>query len=151
MKFGYQRQETEQTLGAGLAEYRTVFGDKLLREEKMDAESARLFHGHDCCHVLFGCDTSTVGEGLVDTWTLIGSDVGFSTYSKYLNSPTVKAIFRQVGLGPLLWGFLIGLPDVIRAAWRAWHMKKKWPFFSADTYMQRPIREIRAEFGIHVL
>lgn len=96
MDSSYRRQDCRLTVLEGLEEYRTLMPD-LIDETRLEGPSRDMFHNHDICHVIFGCDISLRHEGMVDTWTMFGSDVGIRTYMRYLQLPEVKGLFAQIG------------------------------------------------------
>jgi hypothetical protein len=53
------------TLREGLQEYFAGHSG-LLKPDSADVQTAKFFHSHDACHVLFGLDTTLRDEGLAD-------------------------------------------------------------------------------------
>jgi ubiquinone biosynthesis protein Coq4 len=146
----YQRPDSQQTLAEGLAELRTSF-DGFIDEDALDGQARELFHSHDIAHVIFGCDTSLLQEAMVDTWTLFGSTVGARAYIAYLGTEEARRVILDAGVARTLWTVLRGLPRLVSVARRARAMKKRWPWSEHAEYMNRPLSEIRTEFGIRVL
>lgn len=146
----YGRQDSEQTLGEGLAEYRAR-NPGLLDAEQMGAEAAALFRQHDAAHVVFGCDTSLRGETLVDTWTIFASSIGLRGYLAYLKLPQVNQIFAETGFTRVALAGVRCLPDVIRVVWRSRRVARKWPWREYEAHLHRSLSKIREEFGIRVV
>jgi ubiquinone biosynthesis protein Coq4 len=147
---GYTNQDSPQTLREGLAEYH-VANPGLLDPLGMPAEAAALFRQHDAAHVLFGCDTSVRGEALVDTWTIFGSSIGLRGYLAYLRLPQVNQVFAEVGRLRILAELLRCAPDVARVTWRSRRMARAWPWQEWEQRLDRPLGELREEFGIRVV
>ena len=99
---------------------------------------------------MFGLRTSIAEESMVDMWTLFGSDLGVRNYLSYTNLPELKSLIKDN-----FWPFLIGSIKAIPAMFRVWkgtrRMSKRWQFFNNDSYMDRPLVDIRREFNIKVL
>jgi hypothetical protein len=146
----YVRQESSQTLRDGLAEY---YGRNagLLDPAGMTPEVAALFRQHDAAHVVFGCDTTIRGETLVDTATIFGSSLGLRGYLEYLRLPQVNEIFSQAGYGRLAVELLRCLPDLVRVIARSRRLSRKWPWRDYEAFLDRPLRDLRAEFDIRVV
>jgi hypothetical protein len=146
----YVHQESSQTLRDGLAEYYAT-NAALLDPAGMSPEIAALFRQHDAAHVVFGCDTSLRGETLVDAATIFGSSLGLRGYLGYLRLPQVNQIFSQAGYGRIAGELLRCLPDLVRVAARSRRLPRKWPWREYERYLDRPLRELREEFGIRVV
>lgn len=143
----YRDPRSIQTLAEGLAELRGAVPG-LLDEGRLPEDARQLFHNHDIAHVVFGCDTSLVQEGMVDLWTIFGSTVGLRAYLSYMKTDEAKQVLRDVGLGRALWATLKALPRLAGVIVRARRMTRKWPWTDHDAYLDRPLVEIREEFGI---
>ena len=146
----YTRQDSPQTLRDGLAEYHACNPD-LLDPGSMAPEAAALFEQHDAAHVVFGCDTTLRGETLIDTWTIFGSSIGLRGYLAYLKLPQVNQLFAQTGRLRILIELLRCAPDVVRVIWRSRRMARAWPWREYPQHLDRPLRELREEFGIRVV
>lgn len=146
----YMKQDATLTLREGLEEYYGTI-DGLITEDNADPEVAALFRFHDTCHVVFGCDTSLRGEALADTWSIFGSTVTLRMYQRYLSLQETKSIFASMTLQDMLAALTSSTTAVPVAFWRAQHMAKKWPFLDHEAYLDMPLHELRAEFGIEVV
>jgi hypothetical protein len=142
--------DATMTLRDGLEEYYGTIED-LITDQNAPADVAALFHFHDVCHVVFGCDTSASGEALVDTWAFFGSTVTFETYQRYASLPQTKSIFAAMSLTEILRMMGESTTAIPIAFWRARTMRRKWPFEDPGPYMDRPLDEIRRELGIEVV
>ncbi len=146
----YLDQDTQQTLKEGLTEYFASIPG-LLTEANASKEVAALMLKHDVGHVVFGCDTTLNGEPLADTWQMFGTDVPFREYLRYTQLPETRAVFLEVGFGSVIAATVRAVPRLITVLWRVFRMSKKWPFHEHDQYMNIPLAQIRAEFGIRLV
>jgi ubiquinone biosynthesis protein Coq4 len=106
---------------------------------------------HDVGHVVFGCDTSIYGEGVVKLWTTFGTTLGFWKVISEYNEANAFELFKMYSFGHVaknISRFLLVIPTVII---RAKRMTKPWPFSAYEPYLNTPISEIRKEFGIQIL
>ena len=138
------------TLREALEEYRTSF-DGLIEEAKVSPEEARFFRRHDLCHVVFGLDTSLRQEAMADTVTVFGVDVGFREYVANLKLDATKDVFRGLSKVTLFVETLRAIPSLFRCYWMAPRMKKKFPWDAQEPLLDRPLDEVRQEFGIRAL
>jgi hypothetical protein len=147
----YRSQQAAMTLAEGLTEYYAANTSKVLRPSDLSEESAELFRSHDICHVIFGLDTTLADEAIVDTRTFLSCDVGVRKYARYLTTnPEAKAIFAETGYLKCIWITILAVPRIIRAAWEAWKMPKKWPWTPPSAFQNRTLPDLRQEFGIIV-
>jgi len=145
----YMRQDCPMTLRQGLAEYHAMIPG-LVAEDGLSDDALDLFHHHDVAHVVFGCDTSVRHEAMVDTWTVFGTDVGVSEYLAYLKVPETRQVLEDTGYLKITWLSGLAVPAVLRVVRAARRMQKKWPWRDHAAWMDRPLSELRAEFGIVV-
>jgi ubiquinone biosynthesis protein Coq4 len=148
----YQRQDSPQTLGEGLAEYYAANGARVTPPKDLPPESAALFRSHDMCHVIFGLDTSLADETLVDARTLFSCDVGVRRYVAYLSQDAqAKALFRELGWWAATMATFACLPRIARAALQAMAMRRKWPWTPPEEHLARPLADLRREYRIKVI
>ncbi len=146
----YREQDSPLTLAEGIEEYERSFPELIDARDVSDAAGA-FFSAHDRCHVVFGLDTSLPQEGMADTWTIFGSDIPLRDYLAYLKQPEVSGLLAEIGYWKATVESVKAIPQLYRAYRHARHMTKKWPFWDNDTHLDRPIGEIRREFGIEVV
>jgi hypothetical protein len=148
----YQQPDSPQTLAEGLAEYYAANVGRVTPPEALPPASAALFRSHDICHVIFGLDTTLADETLVDTRTLLSSDVGARAYAAYLNrDPQARALFRDAGWAAIAWTTVTCLPRIVRAGLEALRMRKRWPWVPPDGYAERSLAELRTEYGVRLI
>ena len=147
----YQLPDSSMTLRDGLAEYYRVNPGLSDPAEIADPKSAAYFHNHDCTHVVFGTHTGYLNEGVNDLWTILGVDLRFRDYvAGFVASDESKEIMKQFeprSLARALWRSLCLTPEIWR---RTRAMTRKWPWVPKQELMDRPLKEIRAEFAIDV-
>ena len=152
--FEYQKQNCDLTLQEGLECYyksfpetTEIFGD--------NEESGTLLRDHDCTHVVFGLDISIEQESILDTWVLWGSKWELKYLLGYMKLPQIKQLYKDLineigyfGLVKILWK-LGGIKR--KVMFRAFKMKKKWPFKMPEEYLSMKISDLREMHGIKVL
>ena len=62
-----------------------------------------------------------------------------------------KALFKELGYANAVWITLLSLPRICRAALEAIRMTKRWPWVPPGSFLDRPIADLRREFGIRVV
>lgn len=148
IKYQYMHPGARITLREGETEFHSTIPG-LLADDSMSSDKVKeLFRHHDRCHVVFGCDTTTANEGFVDTWTIFGTDIDVKVYFDYLKSPEVKKLFEEVGFVRSLLESIRSSPRLFEVFMNARAMKKRWPFFGSEAYLDTPLEDIREEFGI---
>ncbi len=146
----YQAQDSSMTLREGLAEY--------FRENRALMDGAELprdlslgLHSHDIAHVVFGCDTSLLGEVILVRCTLFGETGSIRPYLIELRRRETRGLFRDAFASfrlTMLWR-LVKLAST--AVWRSLRMRARWPFEAYEPYLDQPLCEIRDRFGIRVI
>lgn len=143
----YQDPGATMTLAEGLAEYRLCHPERSL-EGAMPPRAAQIFHAHDLCQVVFGCNATIEQDAMADAWTLLGTDAGMWALWQYIRLPAARAARANAGMLRLLLGAARVLPRVVRHT-RA--MRRKWPFLGGRAYEHWPLDRIRASFGIRIV
>ncbi len=146
----YRDQDSRLTLEEGLAQYQRE-NPELVDPSGVSPEAASFFHGHDACHVVFACGTAPDEEALADAWTLLGTDVTLRQFLGFLRLEEHQDIVAQVGIVGGCTAAAKACPKLLKALWWSQRMTRKWPWLDHAEYMNRPLGEIRNEFGIHVL
>jgi len=125
------------------------------REHGLEAKYATMtetaqdhFARHDTVHVLFGLDTSIRQEAQADGWTLFGTDIKMREISEFMALPEEKELISEIGLGPIVKGYLSAFIDYPKIVWRARRLRKKWPWSGNTQFRDWTVRDIRREFGI---
>ena len=119
-------------------------------EREVSPAAATFFRCHDTAHVVFGCDTSLFGEGVVKLYTIFGTTLGFRRHLAGYAEADAFGLFRQYSarhLSRQIGGLLMAMPATIR---RARRMHRPWPWAEHDEWLDVPLTEIRREFGIEL-
>ena len=152
--FEYQNQNCSLTMEKALECYYNSFPEtKEIFEDNED--SGTLLRDHDCTHVIFGLDISIEQESILDTWVLWGSKWELNYLLGYQKLPQIKQLYKDLineigyfGLIKVLWR-LGGIKR--KVMFRAFKMKKKWPFQMPEEYLKMKVSDLREMHGIKVL
>ena len=68
---------------------------KYFSERSISAEGEEFLKCHDIAHVLFDCDTSICGEGVVKIWTTFGTTLSFWKVVSGYNEAGAFELFRM--------------------------------------------------------
>ena len=146
----YQDPDSTQTLREALREYYAANPD-LVNPEEIQDEAAAWFTKHDATHVIFGNSTSLTDEALNDIWSLIGTEVTWKQYADFLKLQEGKSVLKEIGVWGVIKATLLAVPHFFTVFSRVRKMKKKWPWEGVEALIDRPIDELRAEYGIEIL
>ncbi len=139
--------KSEITLREGIEKFNKK-NMKYFSDRDTSDEAKEFFRCHDIAHVVFGCDTTIFGEGVVKIWTVFGTTLGFWKHIVGYNEADAFALFRMYSLKHVaknIFRLFVTIPSVIV---RAKRMKKPWNWSDFDSYMDTPIGKIREEFNI---
>lgn len=106
---------------------------------------------HDIAHVVFGCDTTIYGEGVVKIWTSFGTTSGFWKMVKGYNEASAFELFKMYSFRHVLRNIARFLWVIPKTLVRVKRMTRPWPFSDYEQYLNIPISEIRKEFNIQVV
>ena len=150
----YQKQDWDLTLQVGLDCYYKSFPDTTEVFED-DNDSGTLLRDHDCTHVIFGLDISIEQESILDSWVVWGSKWELKYIWGYQSLPQIKQLYKDLYKEFGILGFIKifwKLGGVKRKViFRAFKMKKKWPFKMPEEYLSMKISDLREEHGIKIL
>lgn len=123
--------------------------------DKHKSEIGRnLIKAHDITHVVFGCDTSFVGELRVQLWTKHAVDFNIvkGERLKYLFDKDARSLLTPVGMIPFII-FNIGtiIKEYLKVKNQSKFMLKKWVYFKESEHMDKSLQQIRSEFGIKII
>ncbi len=91
-------------------------------------------------------------EVLVDTRTILSTNVGVERYLAYLTrAPLAETLFKDLGYLKSAWATILAFPRICRAIGEAWRMKKRWPWIPPRSFRTRSLADLREEFGIRVI
>lgn len=117
-------------------------------------EARNLIKAHDISHLLYGCDTSYMGEYMVQTWNGFGSNLNIKPQDslKYLLNQDLRSLVLPTKLASYALTHLkkfVTVRGIIKKQSKL--MTKKWEYFQEEFYMDQIIGEIRKEYGIEIL
>lgn len=108
-----------------------------------------LFAGHDVVHCIFGLGTSVGEEIRVDLYSLFGTTLSVKRYWSYITHPVVTKVIQETtplaALPSIGWSIL-RLPWI----WFRTRRMKRWDFDGWRKHLDRPLFEIRQDYGIQV-
>jgi hypothetical protein len=88
-------------------------------------------------------------EAVVKLASLFGTTGGFSILRGYWLHESLD-IYRKLPLASTLLALLIAPYLIPRTIWRCTRQRAAWPWTQHDPYMNTPLRQLRARFGIKV-
>ena len=144
----YQFQDSQQTLEEGVAEYYSA-NQQHFSTRKMTAPAQEFFRCHDVAHVVFGCDISLPDEAVVKISSAFGTTIGFGVMKGYQLAES-KEVYDGLGLLDILLTTVKSMLLVPKTIWRCSRMRKRWVWSEHSEFLQRPLGELRTEFGICV-
>ncbi len=142
--------DTSLTLQEGLELFQRT-NMKYFTKKTLSKEGADFLECHDIAHVVFGCNTSLYGEGVVKLWTTFGTTLSFGQIIKAYNDAEAFQLARKFSFGHVmknLFRLFIAVPKTII---RAKKMVKPWPFYNYKAYLNEPLYKIRNEFNIRII
>ena len=124
---------------------------RLFSDRDDSADVQEFFLCHDTAHVVFGCDTSIFGEGMLKIFTIFGSTLGFWKHLTAYSQANASALFRQYSFNHVVRNVFYVIAGMPRAWVRARRMTRAWPWADHDEYLDTTVAEIRREFNIEVI
>lgn len=110
----------------------------------------RSLNAHDAVHVIFACDTSDRGEAVAHAWMLLGTTLSRRELRAVTASPDHRRFAAHVGHRRRLLALVSALPAIGAAALGARRMHRRWPWDGLERYLDTPLADIRAEYGVRV-
>ena len=140
--------DTQITLREGIEKFNRR-NERYFSDRDTSDEAKEFFRCHDIAHVVFGCDTSIFGEGVVKTWTVFGTTLGFWRHISEYNEADAFQLFRMYSwqhVAKNIFQYLVSIPKII---FRAKRMNKPWDWSDFEQYLDVNVGDIRKEFNIH--
>ena len=144
----FERQNSQQTLAAGMEEYFTS-NPFLLRGSTLSPDARQFFLSHDVVHVLYGCGTSMPEEAVVKLSSIFGTTAGLSVLRGYRLHESFD-IYRKLPVLDTLRAVVYAAYLVPRTVLRCLRQHRRWPWAEHERYLSVPLGELRAQFGIMV-
>ncbi len=123
----------------------------ILSERQVSSEAKEFLRCHDVAHVVFGCNTSLFGEGILKLYTIFGTTLGFRKHLRAYAEADAFGLFRQYSTLHVLQNVLRLSVNIPRAIYIARSMSRPWPWSDHSEYLDESIQEIRKEFNIRVI
>ncbi len=141
------------TLAAALDQHYVLNPQFTIWSDYKSDIAKKLVRAHDLSHILFGCDTSLLGEMRVQLWAKYGvRKFGFKESLRYAKDKEAKVLLKNpVGYWAMFVFFITHFGEVGKVRARSKVMSKKWLYFEEDTYIQKTVGQIRKDFGIRIL
>ncbi|MEM7697281.1 MAG: hypothetical protein AAF236_02620 [Verrucomicrobiota bacterium] len=147
----YLSANSTQSLREGIAELRIAEGAENDAAEHLAPELLDDIDIHDAIHVLFACPTDLRGEIIAHIWTAFGTTVSMADMHRVNAHRDHREVLRQIGHRKLIATWLRSIPTIGKTLLRARRMKAKWPVEEMDQFLDRPLNELRSDFGIRVI
>ena len=138
-----------QTVAVGLAEYFRAIPELKRDSDLLSPEARQFFRSHDVVHVLYGCGTSMPDEAIVKLASLFGTTGGMKVLRGYTNYETLD-IYRKLPIRSTILALVLAPYLIARTLWRCARQTQRWPWINHEQFLNQPLSEVRAEFGIKV-
>jgi ubiquinone biosynthesis protein Coq4 len=151
MSDNYLDRDCDITLQQALDKYYAKNPD-FYQPNQLDDDSRRVFFAHDVCHIIFGCDTSLVGEAKVEQWTIHSTNFNFKEYvDTVLSTEATREAVAEIPPIQVLTQGVLNIFPLIKTYLRARKVKPKWNFYTYSQYLDRNLVDIREKFNIHII
>ena len=107
----------------------------------------KMMKSHDISHIIYGCNTTLLGEMQVQFWNNFGSKVPKNP-KDFITAISDKQSRDLLNPSELVSFFLTHLSEIWKVRKLSKLMSKKWVFFDEERYMNTTIGDIRHEFNI---
>jgi hypothetical protein len=149
LRHRFQSAHSTQTLAEGLAEYFEAHPALKRDGDLLSPEAKQFFRSHDAVHVVYGCGTTMPDEAVVKLSSLLGTTGGLAVLRGYTHHETLD-IYTRLPLGSTLLALLASPYLIVRTLWRCARQTRRWPWVGYEAFLDVPLHELRATFGIRV-
>jgi ubiquinone biosynthesis protein Coq4 len=155
MSENYLVQDCDISLQQALDQYYAQ-NPGFYQPSQLDDDSRKVFFAHDVCHIIFGCDTSLLGEAKVEQWTIHSTNFNLKEYidSMIGTKATLQAasdIYIVQLTVQLILTMILNITTLAKTYLRAKKVKPKWDFYNYQSHLDWSIAEIRKEFNIQIV
>ncbi|XGV97248.1 MAG: hypothetical protein ACAF41_31560 [Leptolyngbya sp. BL-A-14] len=105
---------------------------------------------HDVIHVLFACSTDLAGEVIAHIWAVFGTTYDVREMARVNMHQDHQDVLASIGHARLLSMWVSRIPEIVKTLYRANRMVKRFPAQEYTQYLDKPLVEIREEFGIRL-
>ena len=149
------KQDCDLTLREGLAELYRANPEV----ESVSKAKGKMFTDHDLTHVIFGCDTSLIGEIVLKPWILFGTTINIEEMKTYAADPEVRRLNEEGR--ELMGGQVLGTLKLVfyylpQFFWiwltKVRKMRQKWPHSAVtEDMLESKICDLRKDYNIRIL
>ena len=153
MKKFYTTELEVLTLEDGLSKHYLLNPQFTHWNDYKSDNAKKLVKAHDISHLVFGCDTSLLGEMRVQLWAKFAvQKFSFKETLAYARDKEAKVLLKNpVGYLAMFMFFLKHVSEINKVRRQSQMMTAKWVYFDEDAYMKLPVGDIRKGFGIVVI
>ena len=153
MESFYIRELEAMTLQDALYEHYLLNPQFTIWSSYYSEIAKKLVKAHDISHLVFGCDTSLLGEMRVQLWAKFAvKKFSFKESLAYARDKEAKVLLKNpVGYPAMFWFFVKHFGEVGKVRRQSQQMSKKWRYFDEDTYLTMAVGDIRRQFAISVI
>ena len=144
----YLDPDCKLTLREGITELRGAEGAEGDAAAQVSPELVHDLDVHDAIHVLFACPTNIAGEVIAHVWTVFGTTAKLADLHRVNAHQDHRQVLARIGHFRLLKSWLKSLPRIGSTILRSRRMTNRWPVEEMSSFLDRPLNEIRYEFGI---
>lgn len=141
----YQDPSSSMTLREALEELRAAEADLSMQ---VSESLARSLEAHDVVHILFGLDITDLDEVVAHGWMAFGTTLTHTEMKAVAADLQHRSIARTFAGGHRFWLMIRALPRLLASFLASRRMTKNWPWHDYGVHLDRPLNEIRAEYGI---
>jgi ubiquinone biosynthesis protein Coq4 len=149
----YSDEVEELTLTEALRKHYLINPQFTIWSAYKSLVAQKLVKAHDISHIVFGCDTSLLGEMRVQLWAKFGvQSFGLAESLRYAKDKEAKVLLKNpVGYWAMFKFFIKHINEISKVRMQSKQMVKKWVYFDEHKYMEMTVEQIRDEFHIRVL
>jgi hypothetical protein len=153
LKNFYLREVAQMTLAEALQEHYQLNPQFTIWNNYKSEIAQKLVKAHDLSHIIFGCDTSLLGEMRVQLWAKFGvQKFALLESLNYARNKEAKVLLKNpVGYWAMFLFFIKHFDEVGKVRTQSKKMHGKWIYFQEEFHMAQTVSEIRKEFGIEAL
>jgi hypothetical protein len=146
----YAEKINDLTLADALQQHYAKNPQFTVWSEYKSERAKKLVKAHDITHIIFGCDTTLLGEMRVQLWSKFGvKSFGLRESFRYALDKEARVLLKNpVGYRSMLLFFLKHIDEMGKIRAQARKMSRKWIYFEEDAYMTSKIGDIRKLFNI---
>ena len=146
----YFDPDSKMTLREAIQELRVAEEQKSDISVKMSTEIMSAFEHHDAVHVLFCCGTTIQDEIAAHVWMVFGTTAKLSEMHRSVANLEHRNVLSGIGHLKLIGIWVSCLPRIFGIIAKCSRMKKRLALEEFAKLKERPLCDIRCEYGIVV-